>query len=202
MPESFTCYIGNLSNTLEYKTMFERGKKEMDDGLPGERAQEAGRSAAPAQTGNRRSTPGQVAVIGRSIQINGDVKGDEDLLIEGDISGTVELRNNSVTIGAEGKVKANIFARVINVEGATVGDLYASECIAIKASANLRGNLVAPRIALEDGARFKGSVDMDPQTVEKAIGSNAQAKANSRPEPAGSGKPNGDVKPAVSPAGA
>ena len=181
--------------------MFERGKKEDEAGLPGDRLGQSGQSSASAQTSARRSgASGQVAVIGRSIQINGDVKGDEDLLIEGDVSGTVELKNHSVTIGAEGKVKANIYARVINVEGATEGDLYASERISIRASANLRGNLVAPRVALEDGARFKGSIDMDTQAVEKAVGK--PAAASSRPEPAAAPKANGDAKPAASQANA
>ena len=176
--------------------MFERGKKEGESGLPGDRLQESGQQSTSAQTSARRSgAAGQVAVIGRSIQINGDVKGDEDLLIEGDVSGTVELKNHSVTIGAEGKVQANIYARVINVEGATDGDLYASERISIRASANLRGNLVAPRVALEDGARFKGSIDMDAQSVEKALGK--PAAAGSQPGPAANSKPNGDTKPAA-----
>jgi cytoskeletal protein CcmA (bactofilin family) len=177
--------------------MFERGKKEGEVGLPGERLQDSSQPSASAQSSGRRSAGGgQGAIIGRSIQINGDVKGDEDLLIEGDVSGTVELKNNSVTIGAEGKVQANIYARVINVEGTTNGDLYASERISIRASANLRGNLVAPRVALEDGARFKGSIDMDSQSVEKALGKPAPASA--RPEPAAASKPNGDAKPAAS----
>jgi cytoskeletal protein CcmA (bactofilin family) len=177
-------------------------KKDMEAGPSGTRPHEDKHSSAPAPAaaGSRRSAgSGQGAVIGRSIKIKGDVKGDEDLLIEGDVSGTVELKNNSVTIGAEGKVQANIYARVINVEGSTEGDLYASEMISVRASANMHGNLVAPRIALEDGARFKGSVDMDSQSVEKALGS--QSRTNARSEPAAAPKTIGDAKPAVSQAG-
>jgi cytoskeletal protein CcmA (bactofilin family) len=177
-------------------------KKEMESGQPGTRPQEGSQPAAAAHTSSQRqSGTGKGAVIGRSIQINGDVKGDEDLLIEGDVSGTVELKNNSVTIGSEGKVQANIYARVINVEGSTEGGLYASERISVRASANMQGNLVAPRIALEDGARFKGSVDMDPQSVDKALGTGTQSRSGARPEPSTTPKSIGDAKPAVSQAG-
>ena len=87
-------------------------------------------------------------------------------MIEGDVSGTVELRNHSLTVGKEGKVKANIFARSITVDVTTEGDMFASERIAVRATANVRGNLLAPRVSLEDGARFKGSIEMDVKLPE------------------------------------
>jgi cytoskeletal protein CcmA (bactofilin family) len=173
--------------------MFELGKKDSEAAQAAARQTESAASAASA-AGARRTGSGQFAVIGRSIQINGDVKGDEDLMIEGDVSGTVELRNHSLTVGKEGKVKANIFARAITVDGTTEGDMYASERIAVRATANVRGNLLAPRVSLEDGARFKGSIEMDQQAVEKALGTSS--RANQRPEPA-TPRPNGDVKPAA-----
>lgn len=151
-----------------------------------------------SQSSSSRSEAG--AVIGRSIKINGDVKGDEDLLIEGDVSGTVELRNHALTVGKEGKVSADIYARSITVDGATDGDLFASERIAIRATANVTGNLLAPRISLEDGARFKGSVEMDQAAVEKALGS-SQSKPAPRTE-ATPIKSGGDVKAAPASAGA
>jgi cytoskeletal protein CcmA (bactofilin family) len=173
--------------------MFELGKKDSEAAQAAARqADSAGQSAAG--TSAKRSGSGQFAVIGRSIQINGDVKGDEDLMIEGDVSGTVELRNHSLTVGKEGKVKANIFARAITVDGTTEGDMFASERIAVRSTANVRGNLVAPRVSLEDGARFKGSIEMDQQAVDKVIGSSS--KAVPRVEPAAP-RPNGDVKASV-----
>ncbi|HEY3435942.1 MAG TPA: polymer-forming cytoskeletal protein, partial [Solirubrobacterales bacterium] len=153
--------------------MFELGKKDSEAAQAAARQSENTAAAASA-AGARRTGTGQFAVIGRSIQINGDVKGDEDLMIEGDVSGTVELRNHSLTVGKEGKVKANIFARAITVDGTTEGDMFASERIAVRATANVRGNLLAPRVSLEDGARFKGSIEMDQQAVEKALGSTAK----------------------------
>ena len=171
--------------------MFELGKRDTDSGHSAAAQSGPGQaSSAPAA----RSSAGQGAIIGRSIQINGDVKGGEDLLIEGDVSGTVELKNNALTVGKEGKVKADIYARSITVDGTTEGDLFASERISIRSSANVRGNLLAPRVSLEDGARFKGSIEMDPQAVEKALGSpQTQAKTATAHE-SHAVKPNGTSK--------
>jgi len=135
------------------------------------------------------------AAIGRSIRISGDVKGDEDLIILGEVSGTIELQNHSLTVGKEGQVRANVYARSISVDGTTEGDLFASERIAIRATANVRGNLVAPRISLEDGARFKGSVEMDQQAVDKVIGT-MPAKPDTKSE-ASESKPDAEIKPAT-----
>ena len=136
------------------------------------------------------------AAIGRSIRISGDVKGDEDLIILGEVSGTIELQNHSLTVGKEGVVHANVYARSITVDGTTEGDLFASERIAIRATANVRGNLVAPRISLEDGARFKGSVEMDQQAVEKAVGTTPSSKSESKSDSSET-KPSADIKPAA-----
>lgn len=173
--------------------MFEK-LKDGDSARSGSRDAD-GPSAAQGSSAasNRRAGTGQ-AIIGRSIQINGDVKGDEDLMIEGDVSGTVELKNHALTIGKEGKVKADIYARSISIDGTTDGDLFASESIAIRSTANVRGNLLAPRISLEDGARFKGSVEMDQQAVEKALGA-AASSTGSKSDALGT-KSNGDSNPA------
>ncbi len=111
-----------------------------------------------------------VAVIGSSIQINGDLRGDEDLRIEGNVSGTVELKNNSLTIGKEGKVKAGVFAKSIAVDGETKGDLYATDRVSVHVNARVQGNIIAPKVSIEEGAHFKGSIEMDPAAVEKALG--------------------------------
>jgi cytoskeletal protein CcmA (bactofilin family) len=150
--------------------MFERGKK--DEGL--DEAADL-RSGAPLR-GSESASPkaagrsGECAVIGRSIEINGDVRGNEDLRIEGDVSGTVELRNSNLTIGKEGKVRADVYAKAITVDGTTEGDLYASERIIVHVSAHVRGNITAPKVGIEEGAKFKGSIEMDQGAVEKALG--------------------------------
>ena len=101
------------------------------------------------------------ATIGPSIQISGDVTGNEDVRIEGRVEGTVNLSDNVLTIGKEGQINATANARAIFVEGKVEGDLKAEEQIVIQSSGNVRGNIIAPRVTLEDGCKFKGSIDMD-----------------------------------------
>ncbi len=105
--------------------------------------------------------PGGRAVIGPSIQIKGELSGGEDLLIEGRIEGKVALAQHAVTVGAKGRLAADIHARAVHVEGEVEGNIAAEELIVLKKSARVRGDLVAPRVVIEDGARFKGSVDME-----------------------------------------
>jgi cytoskeletal protein CcmA (bactofilin family) len=115
--------------------------------------------AAPPRSSNDRATSDR-ATIGRSITIKGEVKGDEDLLIQGRIDGSVTLKEYAVTVGPEGEVKADIGARVITVEGKVEGNLTAQEQVTLRTSARVQGNINAPRVVLEDGARFRGGVDM------------------------------------------
>ncbi len=126
-----------------------------------------------------------VAVIGSSIQINGDLRGDEDLRIEGNVSGTVELKNNNLTIGKEGKVKAGVFAKSIAVDGETKGDLYATDRVSVHVNARVQGNIIAPRVSIEEGAHFKGSIEMDPAAVEKALGKTTTLEPKAAPKKTG-----------------
>jgi len=112
---------------------------------------------------DRRTLP---AVIGASIRIKGELFGDEDLIIQGHVEGSIELKKNNLTVGAQGSFKANCRARIITVEGKVEGDLYGDERIVIKQSGDVRGNIVAPRVSLEDGAKFKGSIDMEPKSAK------------------------------------
>ncbi len=121
-------------------------------------------SARPASDPPPSASRSGSAVIGASIQIDGSLKGDEDLLIQGHVKGTVELKKNSVTIGESGQVHADIYAQTIAVEGSLEGGLVASERVVIRKTARIKGTIVAPRVMLEDGARFNGSIDMDPET--------------------------------------
>ena len=125
---------------------------------------------APGQGSVRRR---EAAVIGPSIHIDGTLKGEEDLLIEGRVTGTVQLQDHSLTIGAKGQVEANLYAHTVVVEGVVDGDLYGVERVAIRSSARVRGNVTAPRVSLEDGATFKGAVEMDPDAVAAAMGQRA-----------------------------
>jgi cytoskeletal protein CcmA (bactofilin family) len=107
---------------------------------------------APARSGQ--------ATIGPSIVIRGEVTGDEDLVIQGQVDGSVMLDLHAVTVGDGGRVKAGIKGRVITVEGDVEGDLTAQEQIVLRGTARVQGDLKAPRVVLEDGATFRGLVDM------------------------------------------
>lgn len=104
-------------------------------------------------------------MIGPSITIKGEVSGEEDLLIQGKVEGSIKLDNNEVTVGDAGQVSADIQARVARIDGEVAGDITANEKVVISKTGNVRGNIVAPRVTLEDGAIFKGSIDMDPAGI-------------------------------------
>lgn len=154
--------------------MFERGRKDGSD-TTGTQDQQPGKPTPPPAVGQARGS-GEMAVIGRSIRIDGDLQGEEDLRIEGRVSGTVRLTNNSLTIGKEGEIHADVYARTIMVDGAMEGDLYGAEQVAIRRTARVKGNITAPRVSLEDGAHFKGSIEMDPEAVEAVLGKQAASR--------------------------
>ena len=179
--------------------MFDIGKKGADKGQDSAaKASPPGVTAEPAAH-RGPAAPREAAVIGPSIHIDGDLRGDEDLIIEGEVNGTVQLRNNTLTIGAQGKVNADVFAHSIYVEGYMEGDLIGLERVCIRKSAQVRGNITSPRVTLEDGARFKGSIEMDPQAVEAAINKRrGAAPAPSLQEPKGQPQQNGAKPEAAS----
>lgn len=132
---------------------------------------------------------GRTAVIGPKIHINGDVTGEENLLVEGQVDGKLSLGEFRVDVGASGKVNADIEARIVKVDGEVNGDISGSEKVIISSSGNVRGNIVAPRMSLEDGAKFKGSIDMDPgKPASKPAKPAAEAAATNGSKPAESSK--------------
>ena len=132
-------------------------------------------------------TGGGGATIGRSVHIQGDISGEEDLMIQGTIEGSISLKDHLVTIGKEGRVSATVDAKVIRIEGTVEGDLRGNEQIIVSASGNVRGNMSAPRVTIEDGCRFKGSIDMDG--AESGHPAPA-ASASGRPDKTNPGKTN------------
>jgi cytoskeletal protein CcmA (bactofilin family) len=129
-------------------------------------------SASPSHATRER------AIIGATVAIKGDLTGGEDLLIEGSVEGKVELRDHSVTIGKNGRIKADVHARTITVEGNVEGNLYGEEQIIVRQSGTVRGNIVSARVALEDGSNFKGNIDMSPKDKPRIV-SNAQGPSKS-----------------------
>ena len=108
------------------------------------------------------------AVIGSTISIKGDLTGEEDLSIEGKLDGKIECRRHSITVGKNGRIKGDIYGKIITVEGAVEGNLYGEEQLILRQSGTVRGNIIAPRVALEDGSNFKGSIDMSPKEKSSA----------------------------------
>ena len=121
------------------------------------------------------TTTSDQATIGKSLVIKGEVTGSESLYIDGRVEGSINLSGNRVTIGRNGVVAANISAREIVVLGKVRGNLTASDRVDIRSDGSLTGDVVAARISIEDGAFFKGGID-----IRKA--GTAGAKTDSKPE--------------------
>lgn len=138
------------------------------------------RAETPAATAPSSPT----AVIGPKIRFKGELVGEEDLLIQGQIDGTIDLKGNNLTIGKQGIIKANVLAKTITVEGTVEGDIFGQERIAIRSSSNVKGNLVAERVTLEDGAKFRGSIDMDVEAHKAEFQKFSSTSTVSRPAPA------------------
>jgi len=131
-------------------------------------------SPAPAPTpfeaGVTRPSPGPVAAtavpsgeqatIGKSLIVKGEVSGSESLYIDGKVEGAINLAGNRVTIGRNGQVAANITAREVVVLGKVRGNVHASDRVDIRSEGSLTGDVAAARISIEDGAYFKGGIDI------------------------------------------
>ena len=133
-------------------------------------------TAAAASPAKRSARTAGVATVGPSITIEGDVKGEEDLLVEGKVAGKITVPAHSVTIGASGHVKAQVHARSITIEGEVEGDLVGEEDVVIRPSGHVVGNIVSPRVSLESGCRFKGSIDMEKGPASKKAQQRPTAK--------------------------
>ncbi|NQW05706.1 MAG: polymer-forming cytoskeletal protein [Acidobacteria bacterium] len=109
--------------------------------------------------------------VGKSVVIKGELNGSEDLTIDGTVEGKIELKQNVLTIGANGKIKAEVFAKSVIVEGEVLGNITATEKVEIRDSGSVDGDVVAPRVAISDGAHFRGSIDMQragqPKVADK-----------------------------------
>ena len=98
--------------------------------------------------------------IGQSIQINGTLTGKEDLTIDGVVDGTIELKDHVLTIGANGRIKADLNARQIVIVGQVHGNITATDKVDIAPSGSVEGDIRSPRIAISDGAEFRGRIEM------------------------------------------
>jgi cytoskeletal protein CcmA (bactofilin family) len=126
--------------------------------------------ASPAPVPQALSPRGQTAVIGPSMHIKGEIRSDEELLVDGEVEGVVESRS-LLTIGANGKVHANIKARDVVIFGSVRGNVEASQKLAIRDHGQLIGDIKTSGISIDDGAYFKGSIDIsrpEPKVTAKA----------------------------------
>jgi cytoskeletal protein CcmA (bactofilin family) len=115
-----------------------------------------------------RVTEHRRSVLSPSIAVKGDITGTEDLVLEGRMEGTISLPKNEILIGPDGQVKADLTALKVSIEGRVTGDIRGSERVVIKHSGKVEGNIVAPRVVLEDGCQFKGSVEMNTDATASA----------------------------------
>ena len=117
--------------------------------------------------------------IGKSVVIKGELNGSEDLTIEGQVEGTIQLRDHVLTIGPNGRIKAQVFAKSVIVLGEVNGNVTASDKVDIRDNGSVDGDIVSPRVAIAEGAHFRGSVDMQrkPGAPAPAVSPNAPTQA-------------------------
>jgi cytoskeletal protein CcmA (bactofilin family) len=125
-----------------------------------------------------------IAMIGKTITIKGDISGEESLVVEGRVDGTIHLKNNDLTVGQSGRVNANVTANVVRIDGEVTGDIIGIEKVVVTKTGRVHGNIVGPRVTLEDGAKFKGAIDMDPTGADRAANQpKASIPSAARPTP-------------------
>jgi cytoskeletal protein CcmA (bactofilin family) len=122
---------------------------------------------------------GGLANIGKSVSIKGELSGNEDIYVDGQLEGSIQLPGNSVTVGPNGRVKANIAAKNLTVGGTLDGNVHASERTELRKTAVVNGDVQTRRIAIEEGAYFKGKLEIlgDPKAATPAIAAAAGASA-------------------------
>ena len=114
----------------------------------------------PAVSTNPDVRRRKTSVIGPTLKFKGELSANEDLIIEGEIEGTIAHQDKNLTVGKEGRVKADINARTVEVYGKVEGDIHGEDIVKLAKSADVKGNIRCARIVMEDGARFSGSIDM------------------------------------------
>src|SRR5919201_112009 len=115
--------------------------------------------------------------IGKSVVIKGELNGSEDLTIEGHVEGTIQLRDHVLTIGPNGKIKAQVFAKAVIVLGEVTGNVTASDKVDIRDNGSVDGDIISPRVAIAEGAHFRGSVDMQRKSAPAATAAKASASS-------------------------
>src|SRR5687768_3844314 len=136
---------------------------------------------APAASEPRTQLGRDMVNIGKSVVIKGELSGSEDLTIEGHVEGRIDLKGNVLTIGPNGKIKAEVFAKAVVVLGEVTGNVTASEKVDIRDNGSVDGDIASPRVAIAEGAHFRGSVDMQRSGGAKPQPQQQQSKPSQPP---------------------
>ena len=137
-----------------------------------------------------------VVHIGKSVVIKGELNGSEDLTIEGHVEGKIELRDHVLTIGPNAKIRASVFAKSVIVVGDVVGNVTCSEKVDLRDNGSVDGDIIAPRVAIAEGAHFRGSVDMKRGAASPGAKPDSKAAEPPKTEPP---KPPAGVAPLANP---
>ena len=144
-------------------------------------------ASAPAPQPDSRRMDKDMVHIGKSVIIKGELAGSEDLTIEGHVEGKIELKDHILTIGPNGKIKAQVFAKSVIVQGEVNGNVTASDKVDIRDGGSVDGDIISPRVAIAEGAHFRGSVDMQRKTAapqpQPATKPQPQAVQQEKPQP-------------------
>jgi cytoskeletal protein CcmA (bactofilin family) len=124
-------------------------------------------STAPAPQPETRRIERDVVNIGKSVVIKGELNGSEDLTIEGHVEGKIELKDHVLTIGPNGRIKAQVLAKSVIVLGEVNGNVTATEKVDIRDGGSVDGDIISPRVAIAEGAHFRGTVDMQRKTTSQ-----------------------------------
>ena len=146
-------------------------------------------ATSPRPEASHTNMEKDIVNIGKSVVIKGELNGSEDLTIEGHVEGTIQLRDHVLTIGPNGKIKAQVFAKSVIVLGEVTGNVTATDKVDIRDNGSVDGDIISPRVAIAEGAHFRGSVDM-------------QRKGVAQPQPAkpAAQQPGSSATPAQAPA--
>jgi cytoskeletal protein CcmA (bactofilin family) len=162
--------------------------------------------AAPSTPASHKETPkasdpyrADVGHIGKSVQIRGELTGSEDLYLDGEIEGNIDLRDHSLIIGPNGKIKAGISARDLVVHGKVEGNVTATGRVELRKSCTLIGDVNTQRIVIEDGAFFKGSIDIKEKDLKAESRKPVAAAASTSLSGSGSGSSSGVASYSASP---
>jgi cytoskeletal protein CcmA (bactofilin family) len=119
----------------------------------------------------------EVAHIGKSVVIKGELSGSEDLYLDGEVEGTIELNRHSLSVGPNGRIRAHVNAREVIIHGKVDGNIKAADRVELKRTAVLVGDIQTQRITIEDGAYFKGTIDIQREAKKETASYSAAAAA-------------------------